>query len=579
MTSLLLVTTMSSSESSRVLAATSSMSPFDLLTSAPARDLDADIRDFWSSFPCPPPWKPRLLIEVNSSRLLPHIRNVQTFLAGKCEIKHILFPSDVDPNLGPQRGNADVDFRLTEAPDHGSPLGDLATSEHTWCDVPCQLSIGSAIFFVVVVMLVAMLVCVTKHRVRHKMAATRPSRQQLQLSTSTSDAVNCTDFSNLEVQGDDDLIYPPFRHRGLPNPPAACHPSCDPKWNCPSCASRHPLMRLSPTDQCYSRAYSAVYETIDDDDDDDDVKKTDTTHNKPRGRTPSKSNSRESYNSCSPCQTSPTSISTVQIRPRANDDSRGVRQIAETGFNGEEGDIHALSLLPNYFELDHSCALSELSSLDTFCPQPARTAELVTACCTRNSQMTSHPAQYPNLSGMALHSFLMTQIHQDVIPTSDLLQTTNPPGCHLEELRSPPAHTHSRSPHVMAPTPPQHTMFSRGLNGYDYGQSLSGYHPSEMFTNYNTMDPTPSPFYCPSCVHSPVTGSSTHVTGTSLQGPGGRDQAGIIGPDLLKEASNQMIQELTVPQPPQARDENHEVPLRKPVLALHSQYFAKTSAA
>lgn len=151
---------MSSSESSRML--TSSMSPFDLLTSAPARDLDADIRDFWSSFPCPPPWKPRLLIEVNSSRLLPHIRNVQTFLAGKCEIKHILFPSDGDSNLGPHRGNAGVDFRLTEAPDHGSPLGDLATSEHTWCDVPCQLSIGSAIFFVVVVMLVAMLVCVTK---------------------------------------------------------------------------------------------------------------------------------------------------------------------------------------------------------------------------------------------------------------------------------------------------------------------------------------------------------------------------------------------------------------------------------
>lgn len=31
------------------------------------------------------------------------------------------------------------------------------------------------------------------------MAAARPSRQQLQLSTSTSDAFNCAEFSNLEV--------------------------------------------------------------------------------------------------------------------------------------------------------------------------------------------------------------------------------------------------------------------------------------------------------------------------------------------------------------------------------------------
>ncbi|KAH9519456.1 hypothetical protein Btru_002680 [Bulinus truncatus] len=595
---------------SAILTSSAVLPAAGLLTSpATLRNIDADVREFWSTFPCPPPWRPRLLIEVNSTRLDPSVsRTVQSFLAGKCEIKHILFPSDMKVDtVNDHRG---TNPRLTDTLDHGSSLSDLTEARHPWCDTPCQLSIGCALFFVVVVMMVAVLVCVTKHRVRHKMAAARPSRQQLQLSTSTSDAVNCADFTNLEVQGDDDVIYPPFRHRGLPIPPRPCHPSCDPKWNCPSCALRHPLMRMSPSSQCYSRAYSAVYETIDDDDDDDDIRRPDAASpSKPRVRTPSKSNSRESCHSCSPCQTSPTSISTVQIRSRAAFDEARGHQMAETGFNGEEGqDRFGIAFLSNYFELEHNCALKDVAGSDTVRETGGR-LQLVQRDTTGEcnglyprddqgqGQIFQYSPQYP--AHPSCQTFLPVQ-HNSSFASNDLLtsrpQQTGvaPPSwvlqeAHtLEELRPPmTAHTHSRtlnsdSTFCSTFVPPRHYLSSPPGHTAGNNTKISLHHPQgNTVCPMATFEPIhlPTSYYCNSCRQD----SSLDLQGflprqRSL--PCGVKGDMVIGPDLLKEASNQIKQDLTKPtKSTDHGDENNEVPLRKPVLALHSQYFAKTSAA
>ncbi|KAI8784952.1 hypothetical protein BgiMline_009358 [Biomphalaria glabrata] len=595
--------------SSAVLPAAAGLltSPSTLL-----RDIDADVREFWSSFPCPPPWRPRLLIEVNSTRLDPSVsRTVQTFLAGKCEIRHILFPSDLQG--GEEDGAANNRYsphpRRTEAPDLGSSLSDLTEARHSWCDTPCQLSIGCALFFVVVVMMVAVLVCVTKHRVRHKMAAARPSRQQLQLSTSTSDAVNCADFTNLEVQGDDDIIYPPFRHRGLPIPPVPCHPSCDPKWNCPSCASRHPLMRMSPSSHCYSRAYSAVYETIDDEDEDDDPRRTDD--GKPRVRTPSKSNSRESCHSCSPCQTSPTSISTVQIRPRAFDEGRNGNQMAETGFNGDDAQNRfGISFLTNYFELEHTCALSAGASngvsRDQACLQsfhPTDTSENVGELYQRNDQVQlfSHATTpFPKGAPPSAQQFYPPQPNahlasNDIFPPmpqqvntlprhrgQDALCPRGQEANKLQELRSPSSHhTHSRN---LTSEVNKCTTFLPPHSPASSGNAKSSSHPQgNTVCPMSSFEPIllPTNFYCNSCRLDGIPDfEGFPPRQRHFLASGSHQGAGVIGPDLLKEASNQIKQDLSKPtKRPETNDDNNEVPLRKPVLALHSQYFTKTSAA
>lgn len=134
-----------------------------LSTAARERKIQADIVEFWSSFPCPPPWKPHLLVEVNASRLEPHVsRTLQSFLAGKCDIRHVLSDSDKDFNFDSSDFGHNFDFSPTPAPDPGSSFGDPSTSHHQWCDTTCLLSFGCAVFFVVVVMAVAVMVCVSK---------------------------------------------------------------------------------------------------------------------------------------------------------------------------------------------------------------------------------------------------------------------------------------------------------------------------------------------------------------------------------------------------------------------------------
>lgn len=126
------------------------------------RNLETDVREFWSSFPCPPPWRPRLLFEVNATRLDPLVsRTVRSFLAGKCDLHHALSGFDGANNLDTGDLNVKVDFRPTDTSDPRTSLGGQI-SHYEWCDTTCQLSFGCALFFVVAVMVVSLLVCINK---------------------------------------------------------------------------------------------------------------------------------------------------------------------------------------------------------------------------------------------------------------------------------------------------------------------------------------------------------------------------------------------------------------------------------
>ncbi|RUS89943.1 hypothetical protein EGW08_002295, partial [Elysia chlorotica] len=274
---------LSSSSSASILSSPSSSSS----SSSSLVELTEMIREFWSSFPCPPPWRPRLLEEVNAtSRLEPSVgRQVRSFLAGKCQLQGVFDLADLPSEFGLDlRGSGDGgagggffgevpgigDGRSVLDPNHAP------SSSPSWCDSGCKVALGCAVILAMLMALVLVLVYLTKNRRASKMAAARPSRQQLQMSTSVSDAFNCAEFSNLEVQTDDESNNP-FRFRGLPQPPASlCLPpgfqTNAPKWPHVSatCSTFQPLIRLGPAGEYYSYAYSAVYETIDDDDDIDD---------------------------------------------------------------------------------------------------------------------------------------------------------------------------------------------------------------------------------------------------------------------------------------------------------------------
>jgi hypothetical protein len=128
-------------------------------TSANERSIETDIQYFWSSFPCPPPWKPRLLLEVNSTRLNPHVgRTIRSFLAGKCDIRHVLTGSDrIHNDLVP-----DHKFHPSDSFNPKSSVVDSATSHLRWCSTTCQLSFGGALLLVVSAMLVSLVVCISR---------------------------------------------------------------------------------------------------------------------------------------------------------------------------------------------------------------------------------------------------------------------------------------------------------------------------------------------------------------------------------------------------------------------------------
>ncbi|CAG5118906.1 unnamed protein product [Candidula unifasciata] len=599
---------MSSSTLSLQTLSTPSLPPLSLTpTEGVMRDLETDIQDFWSSFPCPPPWKPRLLIEVNASRLDPHVsRTLQSFLAGKCDIRHILSGSDTAFNLEPNDLGSGFDLRPTKGADPGSSVSGPGASHHPWCDATCQLSFGCAVLFVVVVFMVAIVICVTRHRVKNKMAAARPSRQQLQLSTSTSDAFNCAEFSNLEIQGGDDLVYPPFRHRGLPHPPLSCHPSCNSKWNCPNCSSCHPLMKLSPPDLYYSRGYSAVYETIDDDEEEEVFQGTITsTRNASGCLSPATPESGDFNQSWGPCVAS-SEISTVQIRPRPFDDNRHEKTTAETGFNGHDRQRNnSKSTLPRYFELEHNCALVgnyENNSMKTFetrnVPEEG-SCFAFTVSGSNHSCLLSHNQTI--FKSPPMNSSTIDQGQGGFSPTTADFQTFR---LNTEQFKQ--KYSDNANDDDSQQTEGQSLSFSNRNSEYNMFprdntsnfndrrrpstlQTHLGQGPGHLshfpYTTHASPAPTflsdiPSSYFCSGCQPSSNPLLRVHpkrLTPTSLQTnptfPGV-----IVGPDLLKEASNsrRTADKETTPVN-EHNDDNNEVPLRKPVLALHSQYFAKPS--
>lgn len=115
----------------------------------------SSVRHFWSSFPCPPPWKPALLTEVNSSKLGPQVTRVITdFLAGKCQLHTSFHGTRLSPGFGIDNDDAFGPDGETHLPE-GS--GDIA-----WCDRTCQLAIGCAGILMAMAVAVVALVCFTR---------------------------------------------------------------------------------------------------------------------------------------------------------------------------------------------------------------------------------------------------------------------------------------------------------------------------------------------------------------------------------------------------------------------------------
>ncbi|XP_005105037.1 uncharacterized protein LOC101849484 [Aplysia californica] len=668
--------TTSSSSTSSSLTLSSAMST--TISAVTGRDLEADIRAFWAAFPCPPPWRPQILLEVNATKLEPHVsRTVRAFLAGKCDIAHILsghagFDGDFgdsgsSPGFGLGSGFGGSTSGGGEGHDPGgTSLSDPRRSEQPWCDTACRLAVGCAVVFVIMAAVVAVLLCVNRTRRPHKMASTRPSRQQLHLSSSASDAANCTEFSNMEVQGDDDMIYPPFRHRGLPPPPRACHPSCDPTWNCPNCASCHPLMQQqSPSGHYYSsRTYSAVYETIDDPNE-DDQQTIEESGEMPRvhhgGPASSLANGgvfrQHPWHNCStPTQLSPGSVSTVQIRPRVTtrEDIKFTPLVAETGFNGDDDTQiahHRPSALPNYFELEKNCALAKqkedhnniMSPKSAFKPvsnslpshrTPSGTLSPHNIIIASPGHLDVLPTTAPCCSGeggTALHSFVMSQAEHNSMPCAGELyrmrhsEDYNQVGTATTSADSslPKVNNHSTAqsaiPRKFSSNPNTNcctsvsncnssnnhvpVSYSNVDNANSHGANISnpiihsaeggpwipGSYPSVPGTSTFVPSP-PGHLYCSQCQLNALatkTGSrlpvqdQTAIRYDPTSGVPLNTDSSLLTPDLLHEASQHGVsnsehdcnvnnEEIQV--------SDDEMPLRKPVLALHSQYFAHTSA-
>lgn len=409
-------------------------------------------------------------------------------------------------------------------------------------------------------------------------------------------------------QGGDDLVYPPFRHRGLPHPPLTCHPSCNSKWNCPNCSSCHPLMRMSPPDLYYSRGYSAVYETIDDDEDEEVLQRAATgTRNQSECATPVMPESTDLNQSCVACETS-SDISTVQIRQRPFDDIRHDKRTAETGFNGHDGQRNTTkSTLPRYFELEHNCALVgryDNNFMKTF---ETRNTPEEGSCFAFTVSGNKHPCSFSRQQTMLynppLDSFGTDQGHANFAPASADLQTFR-----LLTEPSNQKSTERRNDEDSRSTANQSLFFSNRNSDCNIfpGDSSCSFSDRRRQNSLHThleqapgqfshlpynghvssassfLADIPNSYFCSGCqpssnpllrVHPKRLNPASLQLQTNPAFPGAT-----VGPDLLKEASNpcRTAEAETTPVN-DLSDDNNEVPLRKPVLALHSQYFAKPS--
>ncbi|GFO08770.1 hypothetical protein PoB_003527500 [Plakobranchus ocellatus] len=197
---------------------------------------DEEVSHFWSSFPCPPPWRPQLLTEVNTtSKLPPNIRRqVQAFLAGKCRLQHVLaeslnangldlFPPGDDIGSRNEESLGRLGGRSQGAGLSANQVSSEIGRSQSFCEFRCQIVLTSALILALVILLGVIVIYVTRYHRKFKMAVLGTSREHLQMSSSFSDTETCTVFSNLEVLADDETLRSSFFHA---QPPAGASPCC-----------------------------------------------------------------------------------------------------------------------------------------------------------------------------------------------------------------------------------------------------------------------------------------------------------------------------------------------------------------
>ncbi|GFO16595.1 hypothetical protein PoB_004310000 [Plakobranchus ocellatus] len=173
------------------------------------------VRDFWLAFPCPPPWRPRLLAEVNaSSRLEPGVgRRVQAFLAGKCHLQHVFSASELHPavdlDIFGGHGHENIFDEVIKSGDRNDVLeSDEATSAHakdqSWCDSGCQLGLACAVILAVIVVLVVTIVCILSPQHGDLRFSGPPSGQSDGVGARTPDRI-----VNADIKTDSLFTVPP----------------------------------------------------------------------------------------------------------------------------------------------------------------------------------------------------------------------------------------------------------------------------------------------------------------------------------------------------------------------------------
>lgn len=419
-----------------------------------------------------------------------------------------------------------------------------------------------------------------------------------------------------QISGEDDIICPPFRHRGLPNPPGSCYPSCDPKWNCPNCSSCHPLMPVNPPEQYYSRAYSAVYETIDDIDE-DEFQLTDNENQQQQSReiTTVMSELDEAHASCSACQISPDA---QPLRPCLIDDKKESHKVAETRFNGDEHYENVpRSSLDKYFKPEQSCALRipiesntshhQLMNFSSPGDTPSQLHNIVFPG-RGQSESTSVPPERQILAGTPLHSFVISQAQHCALPSaSDLYKVRSPAPSISKDFNKDLSQNSNTEPHVYRsgyserfniPVLNGHTRCSSSDQVCHSRQQkecpFGKYDPNHVPYNVSAcckassfVSDGPCHCFCSTFQHSdtayfsklPAANATSpqHQQQQLSQRQGSKFLPGPVGPDLINEAANSSrSMEGDTCSPGDTDSKNSETQQsQKTALALHSHYFPK----
>ncbi|KAK7103161.1 hypothetical protein V1264_018121 [Littorina saxatilis] len=138
-----------------------SSSPSSLMTSSTTSSLVASLDpilvDFWSAFPCPPPWNKGLLFSANWTSCVSQTvgERIKWFLADRCNIPHNqthVIPGTDDTDSGGDRGFGG----------YGEREGGEA------CDLACKVLVGLFCFLFVVAVVVTGVVVLFRRRSKRK---------------------------------------------------------------------------------------------------------------------------------------------------------------------------------------------------------------------------------------------------------------------------------------------------------------------------------------------------------------------------------------------------------------------------